>query len=315
MNQLKKDLAQIQSNLDKYSYEEFNLILSQLLPQVPINTITSDNIPRMDKGFSRNPSLIYRARPNNLTHLKPSLSMPWSHIKDISIVPEKDIDKVIFGRANKEKQPRFYASNDWHIACYETIWHKFPLQTLENDQNLTLGIWKIDQPLILAFIPFSKNFIDRIRKPGQKIYEDIDALIISYNNQIEKMLKCYSKDMTKDKFLIDFFSDQFAKLEINNIKDYFFSNYYCDQVFDRCPNEKGINDIDGIIFPSVSFSYQYYNVVLHPRCLSKIRFIEAMYVWVTYSKDTKDMNYYPLEQHVIADSTGRLIWNLFKQKY
>jgi len=98
------------------------------------------------------------------------------------------------------------------------------------------------------------------------------------------------------------------------INDYFFSNYYCDQVFDRCPNEKMINDIDGILFPSVSFSYQYYNLVLHPRCLVKIRFIEAMYVWVTYSKDTQDMNYYPLEQHVIADSAGRLMWNLFKQK-
>ena len=314
MNRLIKDLTQIQSNIYKYSYEELNLLLSQLIPQVPIITITSDDIPRIDKGFPRNPSLIYRARPNLLNHLKPSLSMPWSQVKDISIIPEEDIDKVNFGRANKENQPRFYASNDWHIACYETIWHKFPLQTLENDQNLTLGIWKIEQPLTLAFIPFSKIFIDRIRKPGQKIYDDIDALIIGYDNQIGKMLQNHSLDITKDKLLIDFFSDQFAKLEINNINDYFFSNYYCDQVFDRCPNEKMINDIDGILFPSVSFSYQYYNLVLHPRCLVKIRFIEAMYVWVTYSKDTQDMNYYPLEQHVIADSAGRLMWNLFKQK-
>lgn len=80
------------------------------------------------------------------------------------------------------------------------------------------------------------------------------------------------------------------------------------------PNENGINDIDGILFPCVSFSYQYYNLALHPRCLSKISFISAMYVWVTYSKVTQDMSYIPLEQNTSADTSGQLNWNLFKKE-
>lgn len=314
MDQLISNIRDIQNNLQRFSYEEFSMILSRLIPQVPIIPIISENIPRIDKGFYRDPSIIYRARPNKINNTNPSLSMPWSNIKDISTVPEKDKDKIEFGRANREKQPMFYASNDYHIGCYETIWHKFPLQTLEKEKNLTVGIWKIKQPLILAFIPFSRSYVNRIKKPGQKIYEDIDELINKFDNQITNMLQSQSANTTLDKFLLNFFSDQFAKLEINNKSDYYFSNYYCDQVFDRCPNENGINDIDGILFPCVSFSYQYYNLALHPRCLSKISFISAMYVWLTYSKDTQDMSYIPLEQNISADTYGQLNWNLFKKE-
>lgn len=310
MDQLIKTLTIIKNSLHKLSYYEFSSILESLIPQVPIIPITTEYIPRIDIGFYRDPSIIYRARPNKID--TSSLSMPWSTIKDISIVPEDDKNKIEFGRANKEKQRIFYASNDYHVSCYETLWHKFPLQVLEKEKNLTVGVWKIKQPLILAFIPFSKSYVDRIKKPGQKIYEDINHLMIKYENQINKMLQVHSSNAVKDKFLIEFFSDQFAKLEIRDKSDYYFSNFYCDQVFDRCPNENGINDFDGILFPCVSFSYQYYNLALHPRCLSKISFVSAMYVWVTYSQNSKDMSYIPLEQNIIADQAGQLKWNKFK---
>jgi hypothetical protein len=314
MNKLIDNLNNIQKNSQRFTYDEFCTILSHLIPQVPIIPIISECIPRIDKGFYRDPSIIYRARPNEISNTSPSLSIPWSNILDISIVPEKDEEKIEFGRANKEKQPMFYASNDCHISCYETIWHKFPLQTIEKEKNLTVGVWEINQPLNLAFIPFSKSYVNRIKKPGQKIYDDINDLTIKFDNEIDTMLKTQSRNVTLDKFLLNFFSYQFAKLEINDKSDYYFSNFYCDQVFDRCPNDKGINDIDGIIFPSVCFSYQYYNLALHPRCLSKINFVSAMYVWVTYSTDTQDMSYIPLEQNIHADTSGQLNWILFKKK-
>jgi len=314
MEQLIKDLQIINGSLSHYSYDQLNNVLPVIIPQVPIFIIQSDKIPRIGRGLYRDPSIIFRARPNKSKSDDTTMEMPWTQISDISIVPDNERKKIAFGRANKEYQSRFYASNDWHVACYETIWHKFPLGTKSNSQNLTLGIWKIIEPLTLAFIPFSKKFVSRIRKDGQKIYEDIDTFISNDEQQIENILLKNTCDKNKDKFLIDFFSDEFAKLEINCKNDYFLSNFYCDQVFDKCSNENGINDIDGIVFPSVSFAYQSYNIVLHPRSLPKLRFQEAMYVWVTFFSDSKEMQYIPLEQNVKADSTGQLIWNKFKSK-
>ena len=106
--------------------------------------------------------------------------------------------------------------------------------------------------------------------------------MIKKKNKLNLLLKQKS-DIDSDKSIIEYFSDEFAKLEINCENDYFLSNFYCDQVFENCPNENGILDIDGIIFPSVSFSYQYYNLVLHPRSMSKIKFILFFVLFTAFS--------------------------------
>jgi hypothetical protein len=305
------ELQNIRDTLDKYQYNELSKRVHDLIPFVPIVIYDSDQIPRLGSGFYQNPTLIFRARPNE-TLDKYSRELPWYNTSEISIVPDDKSSKIEYGRANKKYQARFYASNEWHVACYETIWHEFPLGIKRTDQNLTLGTWKIIQPLKLAFIPYSKKYIDRIRKPGQKIYDQIDRLILSDNIQIDKILQNSNTDIERDKFLIEFFSQEFAKLEIKFENDYFLSNYYCDQVFDNCPNESGVNDIDGIMYPSVCFSYQSNNIVIHPRSIHKLRFTEAMYVWVNYFQDTKDMQYIPLEQNIHSDNDGNIQWAKFK---
>jgi hypothetical protein len=314
MNDIIVNLRQITANVNNYTYEEINRILSKLIPHVPIIIYQSDKIPRSDKGLYRDPSIIYRARPNKPLDQDSTMEMPWTKVSEISLVPETKKDKIQFGRANKEKQSRFYASNDFHVACYEVIWHKFPLKTNEKDQKLTIGKWKITKPLNLAYIPYSTNYLSKILNNGIKIQEDIYKIIDKEKEQINNLLLKQKSDIDSDKSIIEYFSDEFAKLEINCENDYFLSNFYCDQVFENCPNENGILDIDGIIFPSVSFSYQYYNLVLHPRSMSKIKFIEAMYIWVNYFNDIKKMQFTPLEQNVSADESGQIIWNLFKQK-
>jgi hypothetical protein len=314
MEKLKREFQEIQNNISVYSYEELRLRIARLIPRVPVIISITDKIPRVDKGLYRDPSIIYRARPNESKKIDSTMEMPWNYIKQISIVPDDECDKIQCGRANREKEPRFYASNDFQVSCYETIWHEFPLKTKEKSQTLTVGCWKINEPLYLAILPYSKSYLSKVRKHEQKINDVIDSVIDSDNKQIENLLLKLGSDKAKDRFIIDLFSDEFAKLEINSNCDYSLSNFYCEQVFERCPNEFGINDIDGIVFPSVSFSYQYNNIVLHPRCLHKLKFIEAMYVWVTYSNETKEMQYTPLEQHVIADTEGKLMWNVFKSK-
>jgi hypothetical protein len=314
MNDIFHNIRQITANINNYTYEEINQILSKLIPHVPIIIYQSDKIPRSDKGLYRDPSIIYRARPNKPLDKDSTMEMPWTRISEISLVPEKEKEKIVFGRANKEKQSRFYASNDYQVACYEVIWHKFPLKINEKDQKLTVGKWKIIKPLNLAYIPYSINYLSKILNYGIKIQKDIYKIIEDEKEQINNLLQIQKSDINRDKSIIEYFSNEFAKLEINCKNDYFLSNFYCDQVFEKCPNENGILDIDGIIFPSVSFSYEYYNIVLHPRSMLKIKFIEAMYIWVTYDNDIKKMQFTPLEQNVNADESGQINWNLFKQK-
>jgi len=312
MNDKLDNIRQVTANINNYTYEETNQILRKLIPHIPIIIYQSDKIPRSDKGLYRDPSIIYRARPNKPLDKFSTMEMPWTMISEISIVPDKEKDKIDFGRANKEKQSRFYASNDYHSACYEVIWHKFPLKTNEKDQKLTVGKWKIIQPLNLAYIPYSTNYLSKILTYGIKIDKEIFKVSESEKEQIKTLLQIQKDDISQDMSLIEYFSDQFAKQEINCKNDYFLSNFYCDQVFEQCPNENGILDIDGIIFPSVSFSYEFYNIVLHPRSMLKIKFIEAMYIWVTYDNNLKKMQFFPLEQNVFADESGQINWNKFK---
>ncbi len=119
----------------------------------------------------------------------------------------------------------------------------------------------------------------------------------------------YDPDYIKQ--LYEILADEFAKSKINGDYDFKITNYYCDQIFDHTTLEDKITKVDGILYPSVSFSYQEMNLVLHPRAMRKLKFINAMMVWVTYSEKQEKTQFAPLEQQIKADDNGNLQWKKF----
>jgi len=76
--------------------------------------------------------------------------------------------------------------------------------------------------------------------------------------------------------------------------------------------EDGKSKVDGILYPSVSFSYQEMNLALHPRALNKLQFISAMNVWtVLHGGSTGEIRFLPLEQNARVGKNEQLNWNQF----
>ncbi len=69
--------------------------------------------------------------------------------------------------------------------------------------------------------------------------------------------------------------------------------------------------IDGIIYPSVKFGYQEFNIVLHPRAMEKLSFAGATLIWVVHNGQTRQTQYNPMET-CFSDAEGNIKWNLFK---
>jgi hypothetical protein len=127
------------------------------------------------------------------------------------------------------------------------------------------------------------------------------------NNMIESDI--YSKDYSNK--LFELFYDEFAKVEINNESDYFLSNIYCDRVFNETLIENETT-IDGILYPSVSFGYQEQNLVLHPRVMNKIQFVDASFVKVIYYSENEFVDFKTIEGNVKPDNDGLLNWKYSK---
>jgi hypothetical protein len=127
----------------------------------------------------------------------------------------------------------------------------------------------------------------------------------------EHALKQLTKDEKGDpnfsKEFLEIISAEFAKTKIEGAYDYFLTNYYCDHIFDNTIIE---NDqlMDGVLFPSVSFAYQEFNLALHPRAMKKLQFLYASKVWIIYTPQNDEFNFHTIEGNVKADADGNLLW-------
>ena len=116
-------LKQLPKHLHRLSYKEMCIDLDTYFPSLPISSFETDKLRRLVETEPRDPTIIYRAR-ENITYKpkKATMKLPFKNLHEISIIPEGDIEKVKgFGRCNKPKEARFYASNDYATACIEAI--------------------------------------------------------------------------------------------------------------------------------------------------------------------------------------------------
>ncbi|MGA3015342.1 MAG: RES domain-containing protein [Bacteroidales bacterium] len=296
------------------SYKEICIDLNSIFLSLPISIIETDKIFSIKRTQYRNPSIIFRARENEVfLPQKSTIPLPFKFLKELSIIPESQKHKLItFGRCNKPKEPRFYASSELSTAVMESLTEGFTKEFSES-RGVTVGLWEIKQPLILAQINYSEKSLTQLLKYDKDFYEKLlletKEINEAHLNQLQKD-KLIDPEYAMELFKI--FADEFSKTEIQGDYDYMISNYYCDHVFDRTVLEDGKTTIDGILYPSVSHSYQESNLVLHPRALNKLNFISAMNVWVVYhGEGTKGVEFSPLEQNIHVDDNGQLNWKQF----
>lgn len=171
--------------------------------------------------------------------------------KDISYRTDfNNIQK--YGRANVPGQSLFYGSiKSDHIEIPRII-NLFETSELfrsdekevNNEFVMTVGKWRIKQDFEVAEIVFNKlnvANIPQIRK--------------SFEYHINK-LKTETPDIADDiEFLLQFFSDEFAKKTIKSDSDYKVSAAYTELAI-------MLKNLAGVVYPSVRTDYQGFNVAL-----------------------------------------------------
>lgn len=177
-------------------------------------------------------------------------------------------------------------------------------------------MWKIEQPLNLSRLYYPEEGLNHFKNFNEKLYSEKLEFRIKDRENIIQLLKeqPHNNELERHIMLLDFFSNEVGRIDIVDDNDYKLSNFYAQTVFERTRLEDG-SRIDGIIYPSVPFSYQGMNVALTKEGFKKMRFIAAMYVWVTYFENSGDSQFIPVEQRIYPDSNGVLQWNLFKEDF
>jgi hypothetical protein len=307
-----KYLDRIPEILSRYEYKEFCIDFNSFFNSLPIQANSKiTQIVNLFEGHPRDYSIIYRARENEkLIPEISSIKLPFKKIEDVSI-NEKAKQSITFGRCNKKNVPRFYASSDWSTACLESITKGFT-ERVNESKELTVGCWKIIEPLNLAKINYCEQSIKQILTIDNPFYSRVLELAQKENNeQISYNVRNGYGDEFYTRKVLEFFYREFAKMNIKDEFDYYPTNLFCEHVFD-CTEMLDINSrIDGVLYPSTAYSYQNKNIVLHPRAMKKIKFIDAMMVQTVKFSETGNVNFTPLEQHVKANENGIIQWQNF----
>ena len=309
-------LRDISQQLERHDYYEVKPWLIDYVKTMPISLLVNDKFPRLDKGgFYRNPNELYRACENTIQIPERStMKLPWKTVERLSHAPIDKQHELIkeYGRCNLPGEARFYCSNYYPTACIECLTKGF-VKDKNQDTTVTMGTWTVNKPLVLAQVVFSKNKLDEIKHFNPEVYDDrLKFTEDWYAHTLQQIQQDPNRSCNMDyaKEILEFFSDEFGKMDIKSGRDYTLSNWYCDYIFNQTfPDEP--TKIDGIIFPSVKYSYQEFNIVLHPRAMSKISFASASQVWVTYNGQINNVQFSPLETSY-SDKDGSIKWNLFK---
>lgn len=300
--QIRDFIKRIPTEVKSMTYDELVTACNEHFPHIPILPLRFENEPfffGQYKFGGRN--IVYRGR--KITNLQ---NQPYPKVSDISFIPEDKLHLITeFGRANKKGESMFYGAIHYPTACFETLSKGIDFQKTGSGM-LTVGTWVIEKPLLIAQLPISKKYWNLINEKTnfelvKHSNEKIDAVI----SEIKKLT---ASDI--DYEILELFGDAFANFQIECEQDYYLSNYYKDRIFDKI---KGFNvpvEYDGIFYASVPNAYESDNLVIKPESvISKMKFGDAMQVWVVHHKQTTgNVQFIPIEQRVRADDEGNLNW-------
>ncbi|HWY09967.1 MAG TPA: hypothetical protein VN026_01520 [Bacteroidia bacterium] len=299
-------LERLPKNLHRLDYNELIIDCNSRLPNIPIPVVDFGNekykLGQMEWGGS---NVIFRARRNENNR-------PFDYVSEISYIPEDKLNLIKdYGRVNKPKESMFYGSFNKAAACIEAITRGNYFQ-LTKSVVFTVGVWKIESPLIWVDIPFSEkqfqSFYDKVNFESESIkLTDIQKQNIHVK---EKLMSSSHFQSDLDFEVLQFFSDAFAKHDVQNGYDYMISNYYADRAFGRIKGYELNDEVDGISYPSIAASFQQKNIVLKPEVIKqgKVKFMYAMKIWMV-ANATGGADFIPLKQLVKADADGKIDWS------
>lgn len=185
--------------------------------------------------------------------------------KDISY--RNDYENIkSFGRANVKHQPLFYGAIESDVIKHPRLINL--IETSQIFRNLdkvkvdkanfimTLGKWRIKQDFEVVEMVFNQDSINNSK--------DVKK---SYKNHIKRLTEKHPENLEQFKLILEFFSNQFAKKEIEKDTDYMISAAYADFAMTW-------NNFPGIKFPSVKSDYRGHNIVLTPMAVEQFLELE-----------------------------------------
>ncbi len=270
------------------SFDEISNVIKNSLDGIPIVSQT------IRKG-----NYLARART------KPD-DTPYENLREI-IHREKEYVKS-FGRGHCPSQSIFYCSTEpytaireatqWHINDFGTLLSRNMLQDYnQHVKFVTVSVWKVIEDIKVASLFLNEQAMqanDVVKFHGSNVLNTVS------NNWSSEVIK--SKNM-----ILKFFSDEFAKKNIQSERDYLLSAWYSKHVYLAAEQ---FGELDGITYPSVAFDYSGENLALTDKTFkTKLKFEKAYHNYVANIEfDGK-----PMVVASIYETTGvedeRLIWN------
>ncbi|MCG3165762.1 MAG: hypothetical protein POELPBGB_01537 [Bacteroidia bacterium] len=182
-----------------------------------------------------------------------------------------------FGRANHPGQSLFYGAikteNIQHprlINLFETSeLFRAADKKLDGEFVMTVGKWRILKDIEVAEIVFNKGNIESIPEI-KKAYE-------YHLNKLKNDIPERADDLA---FLLEFFSNEFAKKEIQSADDYKISSAYTEMAIN-------FKNLAGVSYPSVRTDYQGFNVALSIPAVDSFLKLEVVAMFKVYKKGSK----------------------------
>ena len=179
-------------------------------------------------------SIIYRSRINTGDET-------FNKISQLSAPEEKYV--LNYARANKPKQSLFYGSENRQTSYLEFLNHLSKVTPFEEKVSITIGEWKVLKNLNLALVfspsAIRDNFYNKLHGYG-----------------FDNFMSTTSKELRKGviKFF-DFIGKEYSKSVNENFNNYLITCAYSNILF-------AYENCDGIIYPSVAYGGNGYNIVL-----------------------------------------------------
>lgn len=202
------------------------------------------------------PIIIYRIEANELFfRTRINESGDYLRIKDLSY-PNPEFVKS-YARANKPLQQLFYCSENRPTSFIELLNNREC--EVGDEITLTIACWQLVEPLdvVLVFNPANSRSSKYYQKHG-----------VGYDDFISKIDEGYRDGTNK---LFQFIGACFEEPAIANKDAYMLTCAYSNLVFTK---EK----VEGIIYPSVPFGGDGFNIALFPKVIdeNRLRMLDVM---------------------------------------
>lgn len=274
-------------DFSQYEIEDINEMIDNVFHMIPFG------IGHIPKGTK-----LFRARKNNNDEI-------FYNVSELGINKPENVTE--YGRANKPNEPVFYCSSNVKLACAEV------LQSLKKSFNpkkevglTTVSVWETTKDLNLAPVYYSSSVAD--------VREDIKNYKEGNKNHLREKNIINSETLDVNDLIMEFFCDEFSKINIKTHHDYKLSASYASRLRhanDLIAPQHSDKKFDGLIYPSVAMKYTGDNYVLFAdNLMDKIKFETAIQtICLDFDFEKADFKSYFTYEIESCDENGNLVWS------